>query len=67
MLSPIINTDVKMPAAMMDALNIHEAICVVTKVESVTEESVREFLRNRYGAKFAASFKPEYLFSSQET
>jgi len=66
-LTPIINTDVRMPRKMLDALNIHEAVCVVTHVETVTVDEVRTFLADRYGAKFAASFRPEYLFSSRET
>lgn len=63
LLSPNINTDVKMPKKMMNALNRNEAICVVTGVKSVTEEDVREFLRKEYGEEFASKFKPEYLYS----
>jgi hypothetical protein len=63
-LSPIVNTDIKMPAKMLDALGLHETICMVTGVHEVTEQSVVEFLVERYGDKFAANFKPEYLFNS---
>jgi len=65
-LSPIVNTDVKMPAKMLDALGLHETICIVTGVHEVTEQSVVEFLIERYGDKFAATFKPEYLFNSPD-
>jgi hypothetical protein len=64
-LSPIVNTDVKIPAKMLEALTLHEMRCVVTGVESVTQESVKAFLLKRYGAKLANNFKPEFLFSSQ--
>lgn len=62
-LSPIVNTDVKMPAKMLDALGLHETICMVTGVHEVTEQLVVAFLVKRYGDKFAATFKPEYLFN----
>lgn len=64
-LSPIVNTDVKIPAKMLEALTLHEMRCVVTGVESVTQESVKTFLFKRYGTKLANNFKPEFLFSSQ--
>jgi hypothetical protein len=63
-LSPIVNTDAKMPAKMLDALGLHETICIVTGVHEVTEQSVVEFLVKQYGDKFADTFKPEYLFNS---
>ena len=64
-LSPIVNTDVKIPAKMLEALTLHEMRCVVTGVESVTQESVKAFLTDRFGEKMANNFKPEFLFSSQ--
>lgn len=66
MLSPIVNTDQKMPVKMLEALGLHETRCVVTGVKSVTEESVRSFLANRYGEKLASAFDPKFLFSSQD-
>jgi hypothetical protein len=65
-LSPIVNTDIKMPAKMLEALGLHETRCVVTGVQSVTEESVKAFLANRYSEKFASTFDPKFLFSSQD-
>jgi hypothetical protein len=62
-LSPIVNTEIKMPKQMLDALGLHETRCVVTGVKEVTEESVRSFLADRYGAKFASKFDPKFLFS----
>jgi hypothetical protein len=65
-LSPIVNTDIKMPAKMLEALGLHETRCVVTSVESVTEESVKAFLTDRYGEEFANTFNPKFLFSNQD-
>lgn len=64
-LSPIVNTDIKMPAKMLEALGLHETRCVVTGVSEVTEDAVRAFLSDRYGEKFASTFDPKFLFNSQ--
>ena len=56
-LSPIVNTDVKIPAKMLEALTLHEMRCVVTGVESVTQESVKAFLLERYGGKVGKQFQ----------
>lgn len=64
LLSPNVNTDVKMTQKMMHALNRHEAICRCLRVQEVSEEDVRKFLTDEYGQEFAAKFKPEYLFRS---
>jgi hypothetical protein len=66
-LSPIVNTDVKMPAKMLEALGLHETRCIVTGIHEVTEESVRAFLANRYGETFANTFDSKFLFSSQDS
>lgn len=65
-LSPIVNTDIKMPAKMLNALNLFETRCVVTGIKSVTEDNVREFLTDRFGEKLACKFDPKFLFSSQD-
>jgi hypothetical protein len=65
-LSPIVNTDIKMPAKMLEALGLHETRCVVTGVQSVTEESVKAFLADRYSKKLASTFDPKFLFSNQD-
>lgn len=64
-LSPIVNTEIKMPAKMLNALSLHETRCVVTGVKSVTDESVKAFLTERYGEKLANTFDPKFLFNSQ--
>lgn len=65
-LKPRVNVDVKMPRKMMHALNILETIGVAKYIETITEEEVRAFLTERHGAAFAATFRPEYLFSTRE-
>ena len=64
-LLPIVNTDIKMPTKMLEALGLHETRCVVTGISEVTEESVRAFLSDRYGEKFASTFNPKFLFNNQ--
>jgi hypothetical protein len=65
-LSPIVNTNVKMPAKMLEALGLHETRCVITGVKQITEESVKTFLTDRYGEKLASKFDPKFLFSIQD-
>lgn len=65
LLSPNVNTDVKMTKKMMHALNRHEAICRCLRVKEVTDEAVKKFLTEEYGQEFASKFKTEYLFNSQ--
>lgn len=63
-LSPIVNTDVKMPRKMLNALGLHETRCVVTGVTQTTEESVKAFLTEKYGEELANKFNPSFLFST---
>ena len=65
MLSPVINTEVKMPKKMMEALTRFETICAVTNVKEVAESDVRSFLVSEYGEAFANKFDVSYLFSSR--
>lgn len=64
MLSPIVNTGVKMSAKMLEALSLHEMRCMVTGVKEVSQESVKAFLAERYGEKLAGKFNPRFLFNS---
>lgn len=66
-LSPYVNVEVKMPKDILRALTMHEFNCVGRQINSVTEESVKQFLANRYSQSMVDKFKPEYLLSSQET
>jgi hypothetical protein len=64
-MSPIVNTDVKMPKVMLDALTLHETFCVASGISFVTTEQVQQFLTKRFNEKLANQFKPEYLFNNQ--
>jgi hypothetical protein len=65
-LVPIVNVEVKMPKSMLNALTLYEAFCIGSKIDFVTESDVVAFLSNRFGSDLASTFKPNYLFSSQE-
>jgi len=66
-LSPFVNVEMKMPKDILRALVTHEFNCVGKQINSVTEESVKQFLLDRYSQSMANKFKPEYLLSIQET
>jgi hypothetical protein len=40
-LSPIVNTDIKMPAKMLNALSLHETRCVVDGHEAMVNEKIK--------------------------
>ena len=61
-MTPTVNTDVPMPKAMLNALTLHETYCMASGIETVTHESVCEFLSQRFGEQVANKFKPEYLY-----
>jgi hypothetical protein len=65
-LLPIVNTEVKMPKKMLDALTLFETYCVVSNISSVTYQSVIDYLTSHYGIELSQHFKPEYLFSTQD-
>ena len=64
-MSPIVNTDTKMPKAMLEALTLHETFCVASGIDAVTAEQVVEFLSKRFGQKLASQIDPSYLFNNQ--
>jgi protoporphyrinogen oxidase len=61
-MTPLVNTEVPMSKAMLDALTLHETFCVASGIETVTHESVCEFLSQRFGEQVANKFKSEYLY-----
>ena len=63
-LTPFVNTDIKMPKSVLDALTLHEFSCQAKQVATVSPDAVRQFLAARYGKKIAAKFKPEYLIKA---
>lgn len=63
-LTPFVNTDIKMPKSVLDALTLHEFSCLAKQVAIVSPDAVREFLTSRFGEKMAAKFRPEYLIKA---
>lgn len=63
MLTVYVDTDVKMPKKMLEALTLFEAIAIFSEKTQTTEVEVRDFLANIYSQKLADSFIPSYLFS----
>ena len=64
-MSPIVNTDKKMPKAMLEALTLHETFCIASGINVVTTEQVKQFLEQRFNQKLAEQFDPDYLFNNQ--
>jgi hypothetical protein len=64
-MSPIVNTEVKMPKDIFDALVTHETYCIVSGIDSTTPEAVKEWLFKRYGTPIAEKFNKSYLFNNQ--
>lgn len=64
-MSPIVNTEVKMPKDIFDALVLHETYCVVSGIESTTPEQVKDWLFNRFGHGISNKFKESYLINNQ--
>jgi hypothetical protein len=61
-MTPTVNVDVAMPKPMLDALTLHETFCIASGIETVTHESVCDFLSKRFGEQMANQFRPEYLY-----
>ena len=61
-MKPYVNTDVKMSKKMLDALSLHETFCIMSNIEEVTENSVRNWLLSNFNESIAKEFKSEYLY-----
>lgn len=64
-LLPVVNTEIKMPKKMHDALALFETYCAVSGIEIVTYQQVIDYLTKHNGAELSQFFKPQYLFNSQ--
>jgi hypothetical protein len=64
-MTPMVNVDVKMPAAVLRVLSLHETFCVVSGITEVTHDQVLDFIKEKAGDKVASLFRPEFLISSQ--
>ena len=58
----IVNTDVKMPKKMLDALTLFETHCVGNMKHETNEDEVKSFLASLFSEGFSEQFKPEYLY-----
>jgi hypothetical protein len=54
-----------MPKDMLKALTMHEFYCIGSEIKEVTQQSVQEFLTDRYSKEMSDKFKTEYLFNIQ--
>jgi hypothetical protein len=59
---PVVNTEIKMPKSMMNALSLFETHCVCLGIAEVNLDEVLDFLTKHYDESFANKFKIEYLF-----
>jgi hypothetical protein len=64
-LLPVVNTEIKMPKKMHDALALFETYCAVSGIEIVTYQQVIDYLTKNNGIELSQVFKPQYLFNSQ--
>ena len=58
----IVNTDVKMPIKMLNALTLFETYCVANMKKETNETEVKSFLESLFSKNFADKFKSEYLY-----
>jgi hypothetical protein len=63
-LTPFVNTDVKIPRRLRDALTMHETSCCMRGVKTVTVGDVQQFLTNYFDSDMAALFTAKYLLKS---
>jgi len=64
-LLPVVNTEIKMPKKMHNALALFETYCAVSGIEIVTYQQVIDYLTKHNGIELSQVFKPQYLFNSQ--
>lgn len=64
-MSPIVNTEVKMPQYMLEALTLHETYCVMSSITKVNEAEVRKWLLDNFDQHMSDDFSSDYLFNTQ--
>jgi hypothetical protein len=64
-MSPIVNTEVKMPQHMLEALTLHETYCVMSSITKVNENEVRQWLLKNFDQNMSDEFNSDYLFNTQ--
>lgn len=60
----IVNTEIKMPKKVFDALCLFETFCVFTNKKEASVEEVKAWLESKSGKQIADGFKPEFLYPS---
>ena len=63
-MTPYVNTSKKMSKRLLEALTLHEFSCSAKNIQSVTEESVRQFLESRFNKKLADQFSVDCLITA---
>lgn len=63
----VVDVEQPMSPKMLDALVRYEAFCICDGVTTVTDAQAREWLAQRFSPELAAEFRPEFLFSTQES
>jgi hypothetical protein len=64
-LTPYINTDVKIPKKMLDALVLHETSCCFRGIKFVSVLDVKGFLSENFNKDFASLFDESYLLKDR--
>ena len=60
-LTPYVNTDVKIPRKLRDALTLFETSCCMRGIKTVTASDVQKFLTDSFDTSLASTFNPAYL------
>jgi hypothetical protein len=63
-LTPYVNTDVKIPKKLRDALTLFETSCCMRGVKTVTALDAQQFLAEHFDNNLASTFNSEYLLKS---
>ena len=61
-MKPLVNTDIKMPKKMFDALCLFETFCIGSQINETTENEVKSYLTKLHGVKFSNNFNKNYLY-----
>lgn len=60
-MTPIVNTEAKIPEKLFKALCLYETSCAVTSKVTTTEQEVRSWIEGRAGKEIADQFREEFL------
>ena len=57
-----VNTEIKMPKKVMEALTLFETYCVILNKRETTIDEVKAFIKKHYNQNLADKFQPEFLY-----